>query len=403
MKKCFIIATFFLLFSHHIFSDTAQTEKNFIKGSLSEKIKIIENLQEKETVLIPQKALLFAIEHSASLSNDEDLIKLVIAAVNALPGEPEKIKVITPATQKSVSENLMTVFKLFKKNELRSAVMGKLELYSHDSIPLVVTFLNDYLETSFKTGAASEDVLEGAIVTIGRIGNEASLTIMYNIWATKIWPEYQESSSVALVTLAEDSFSDVIKIFSLSGIADSAHFFSLLHKSQKISQNFLCEVAENAILIAINNAEKLKAQNKDSPKIFAEFQLEAQEVLSEHKWSHSASIINSNVLLAKKAYDEGIMPESNFIKIIKTSVNIPSQALAQSLTDMLSECNGKVEQAGKSGTAEMPAKSVVLALISALGELGDKTAFDTLLFVTYLSYPLDVIDAAKASLAKLNW
>ena len=70
---------------------------------------------------------------------------------------------------------------------------------------------------------------------------------------------------------------------------------------------------------------------------------------------------------------------------------------------MLSECNGKVEQAGKDGNASMPAKSVVLALISALGELGDKTAFDTLLFVTYLSYPLDVIDAAKASLAKLNW
>ena len=51
----------------------------------------------------------------------------------------------------------------------------------------------------------------------------------------------------------------------------------------------------------------------------------------------------------------------------------------------------------------MPARSVVLALISALGEMGDKTAFDALLFVTYLSYPIDVIDAAKASLAKLNW
>jgi hypothetical protein len=69
---------------------------------------------------------------------------------------------------------------------------------------------------------------------------------------------------------------------------------------------------------------------------------------------------------------------------------------------MLSECNGKVESFAQ-GDSKMPAKSVVLALIFALGELGDKTAFDTLLYVTYISYPLEVIDAAKASLAKLQW
>ncbi|WP_296332348.1 hypothetical protein [uncultured Treponema sp.] len=403
MKKLLLFPLLTFIFSSLLFSQSAVTEKKFIKGSLSEKIKIIENLEEKESVLIPQKALFFAIENAASLSSDDELRTLVKAAVKALPDDPEKIKKIKTSTQKSISENLMTVFKLFKNTELRSAVMEKLALYSRDSLPLVVSFLNDYLETAFKTDASAENVLEEAIVALGKIGNEASLTIIYNIWAKKIWPEYQESAGVALVSLAQDSFSDVIKIFSLSQIADSAHFFALLRKSSKISQNFLCEVAENAILIAINNAEKLKAFDKDSPKFFASFQLETQEVLCEHKWSHAAQVINSNVLLAKKAWNDGSMKESDFIRIIESSVRIPSQALAQSLTDMLSECNGKVEQAGKDGNASMPAKSVVLALISALGELGDKTAFDTLLFVTYLSYPLDVIDAAKASLAKLNW
>ena len=294
----------------------------------------------------------------------------------------------------------MTVFRLFKNTELRRAVMDKLELYSQGSHSLFLDFLNDYLESAYKTGQSAENVLENAIITLGRIGNESSLSIIYSIWASKIWPDYQESTDSALVSLAQDSFSDVIKIFSLSQISDSSHFFSLLHKSSKNSTVFLCEVAENSLLIAINNAEKLKAFDKDSAKRFVEFQLETHDVLCENKWSHAAAVINSNILLGKKAYEDGSMSESDFVKMIRSSVKVPSQPLAQSLTDLLSECNGKVE-AGASN--EMPAKSVVLALISALGELGDKTAFDSLLFVTYLSYPLDVIDAAKASLAKLNW
>ena len=392
-----------ILFSSFSFADSTLTEKKFIKASLDDKIKIIESLDEKESVVIPQKALLFAIENAAILSSDQELIKLVVSSIKAFPSEPEKIQTIKKPVQKIISENLMTVFKLFNDMSLRKEAMEKLGLYSEDSLPLLVDFLNDYLSSSFKRNEPSKNILEKAIVTLGDIGNHDSLTIIYNIWASKIWPEYQESSGRALVLLAQDSFSDVIKIFSLSNIADSAHFFSLIKKSSKISENFLCEVAENALLIAINNAEKLKAYDKDSPKIFADFQLETQEVLSSHKWSHAAPVINRNVILAKKAYDEDLISENDFAKIIASSVNIPSHALAQSLTDMLSDCNGKVELAGTSEAAQMPARSVVLALISALGEMGDKTAFDALLFVTYLSYPIDVIDAAKASLAKLNW
>ena len=403
MKKSFFLLMIAFLFSHLSFADTNLTEKKFIKASLSDKIKIIESLDEKETVVIPQKALLFAIENAAVLSSDEELINLVISSIKAFPSEPEKIQTIKKPVQKIISEHLMTVFKLFNNMPLRKEAMDKLSLYSEESLPLLVDFLNDYLSSSFKRGEASKNILESAIVTLGNIGNHDSLTIIYNIWATKIWPEYQESAGAALVSLARDSFSDVIKIFSLSNIADSSHFFSLIKKSSKISENFLCEVAENALLFAINNAEKLKANGNDSPKIFADFQLETQEVLASFKWSHAAPVINRNVVLAKKAYEDGIMSENDFVKIIISSVNIPSHALAQSLTDMLSDCNGKVEQSGASPNAEMPAKSVVLALISALGEMGDKTAFDALLFVTYLSYPLDVIDAAKASLAKLNW
>ena len=403
MKNKFILAFLIFFSSLQIFAVSSQIEKNFIKASLAEKITIVKNLKEKDLVSVTQKALDFSIENSSVLKDDKDLTNLALACVLVLPSDAESIKSLKNSDLQQISEKFMTIFKLFKNPELRRAIMKNLELYSGNDQSLTVLFLNDYLASAYKANENEENVLEEAIITIGKIGDNESLSIIYNIWVSKIWDKYHEAIDDALVSLSRDSFGDAIRILSSSKIEDSAHYFKILKKSDKISENSLCQIAENALLIAINNVENLSAKSEDSEKAFIGFQLDTQEVLTEHKWSHAASAINRNLLLAKKAYAKGTMGEKDFVRLIKTSVQIPSHDLAQNLTDMLSECNRKVENASSDAKVEMPAKSVVLALITALGELGDKTAFDTLLSVTYLSYPLEVVDEAKKSLQSLNW
>ena len=403
MKNKFILAFLIFFSSLQIFAVSSQIEKNFIKASLAEKITIVKNLKEKDLVSVTQKALDFSIENSSVLKDDKDLTNLALACVLVLPSDAESIKSLKNSDLQQISEKFMTIFKLFKNPELRRAIMKNLELYSGNDQSLTVLFLNDYLASAYKANENEDNVLEEAIITIGKIGDNESLSIIYNIWVSKIWDKYHEAIDDALVSLSRDSFGDAIRILSSSKIEDSAHYFKILKKSDKISENSLCQIAENALLIAINNVENLSAKSEDSEKAFIGFQLDTQEVLTEHKWSHAASAINRNLLLAKKAYAKGTMSEKDFVRLIKTSVQIPSHDLAQNLTDMLSECNRKVENASSDAKVEMPAKSVVLALITALGELGDKTAFDTLLSVTYLSYPLEVVDEAKKSLQALNW
>ena len=403
MKNKFILAFLIFFSSLQIFAVSSQIEKNFIKASLAEKITIVKNLKEKDLVPVTQKALDFSIENSSVLKDDKDLTNLALACVLVLPSDAESIKSLKNSDLQQISEKFMTIFKLFKNPELRRAIMKNLELYSGNDQSLTVLFLNDYLASAYKANENEENVLEEAITTIGKIGDNESLSIIYNIWVSKIWDKYHEAIDDALVSLSQDSFGDAIRILSSSKIEDSAHYFKILKKSDKISENSLCQIAENALLIAINNVENLSAKSEDSERAFIGFQLDTQEVLTEHKWSHAASAINRNLLLAKKAYAKGTMSEKDFVRMIKTSVQIPSHDLAQNLTDMLSECNRKVENASSDAKVEMPAKSVVLALITALGELGDKTAFDTLLSVTYLSYPLEVVDEAKKSLQALNW
>lgn len=408
-------AVFFIIFAlTHFCADSSgqasQAEKRFVKGSLSDKIQILKELENNssvpDVVSIAERGLDFAVENASVLESDPDFRSLVEISVDTFPSEKVKVKKIKKSLRKKIAEKFMVVFKLFKGAEdkkIRSSIIKKIGLYSGDDEykNLLVDFLNDYLSTAFKADEKAETVEEGAIKLLGEIGDEESLMIVYNIWIKKIWQEYKNITDEALVLLSSKSLQDALKIFSASNISDSAYYFSILksnlEKNSKNSSNFLCDVAENALFIAITNAEKLKTSG-ESEKSFAGFQREAHDVLCDNKWSHAASVINSSVILFKKSYDGGNLSDEDFVHIIESSVNVPSAELAKSLTDMLSECNGKVAKNG-----EMPAKSVVLALISALGELGDKTAFDALLYVTYLSYPIEVIDSAKSSLAKLNW
>ena len=48
-------------------------------------------------------------------------------------------------------------------------------------------------------------------------------------------------------------------------------------------------------------------------------------------------------------------------------------------------------------------ETIALALIGALGRIGNKSSFDTLLYVTYVNYPEPVIAAARDALARLKW
>ena len=55
------------------------------------------------------------------------------------------------------------------------------------------------------------------------------------------------------------------------------------------------------------------------------------------------------------------------------------------------------------GMLNVSDEEVLLAVIESLGALGDKAAFDNLLYVTYLPYSETITTAARTALAGLKW
>ena len=381
-------------------ADTIELEKRFIKGSIAEKIEVVHESTGDDALFLAIKGLDYAIENAPTLGSDQELCSLAVASILAIPKIDTKLeaKPFNQSELSTIREKLLTVFSLFTDETVRISVLDRLPGYASKDDDKTVTLLNDFLSRAFNANEAYTAVIGTAIDTLPLVGNTASLKIIYNIWYAKKWEECSESTERALAVLSEAATQTTMELFSALSLEDSIAYFSVLKNSSEISSIFLCEVAENVLFLTINKAENLQDSDAAYKSAFVSLQLATLSVISEHKWSHASQVVNVAVTLSKREYDALILSEEQFITVITESVLLPTSELAQILSEFLADCNSLVEK------GDQPAKQVVLALISALETLGDKSAFDNLLYVTYLTaYPDEVILAARLALASLKW
>ena len=248
--------------------------------------------------------------------------------------------------------------------------------------------MNDYLQT-----AKESETTKAAVRTAGTVGDSKTFEIIYGAWKNERWPSLKAETEGALIDLSERSIADAVRAISAADIAETYRFFSLLTNSEKKSQNFKAEIAENALSKAIYTTEDLSGSMGDTINL----QMDAVKVISDSHWVRASKLVIRYFSLAREEYEANVLKEDKFTDVISCMSQLASSDTAQTLSSYLADLNRNVEK------KDMPAKPVVLAVISALGALGDKSAFDNLLYVTYLSYPQDVIAAARSSLAKLKW
>jgi HEAT repeat protein len=96
-------------------------------------------------------------------------------------------------------------------------------------------------------------------------------------------------------------------------------------------------------------------------------------------------------------YAKGATSKAEFLEAIACLGAMGSTEAAQALALYLQFINAQTEQGSPFD------EDVLLASIRALGELGDKAAFDYLLQIGYLQYTEAVKRAAKDALLKLKW
>lgn len=390
MKKILSIL-FFISFVFQIFPQNKDSKIKFIKGNIVDKTKAIKESTGEDSYWLAEKAIQFALDNKEILGNDRELDALVVSAILTIT--PEYVASADKLSQAEILFNFTKLFNIFSSsNTVQIAVLSKILLLK-DSIQTTefTEELNKYLQSD-GIATADKSVLKSVISTLESIGNNKSFNILFSLYINPEFESVQNELETTLIKLAPNYIDEILYIINEKDIAKNKPLFEKIVKNSKISKNNLCEIAENLL-----NSSILYVENSTEKDDFTKLQIEVLQVLSSNNWTRASSSAISFFIFAKDKFTNGLISEEDMIKIVSSLINVAPIESISPLVSYLVELNSLTEM-GK--PVSIP---VVEAVIKTLGAIGNKSAFDSLLGVTYLNYPESVLSAAREALAGLKW
>ncbi len=377
MKKQFSLLIVIMIFLSSLYGQ--EYKKKFIKGNISDKTTAVREASGQEGIWLSLKAIDFVLENNEITGTDRDMDGLAVAAVLSLPND--YVSGLSESEKNQVMNKFIELFEKFSRsNTVQIAVQSKvLALKDNMNAEPFTEVLNKFLQSSSVLSSDSS-LLKSVINSLGFIGNNISFSILYNDLNDKRYSAYYSEIEQTIKKLIPVSMNEVLQIVHSKDPANTQRIFNLV-KQASISTNNLCEIAENVL--------------NDSPLISLKF--EALEILNANKWTRASNSVLSFFASAQKDFQSSLITEDQFVTLINSLVNISPLDAVTPLIKYLGELNQQLEY------NNTVAQKVVLAVINSLGAIGDKSAFDSLLSVTYLNYPETVLSAARQALAGLRW
>ena len=390
MKKIFSLL-FFISLLFQIFPQDKDSKIKFIKGNIVDKTKAIKESTGEDSYWLAEKAIQFALDNKEILGNDRELDALVVSAILTIT--PEYVASADKLSQAEILFNFTKLFNIFSSsNTVQIAVLSKILLLK-DSIQTTefTEELNNYLQSD-GIATADKSVLKSVISTLESIGNNKSFNILFSLYINPDFKSVQNELESTLIKLAPNNIDEILYIINEKNIAKNKPLFEKIVKNSKISKNNLCEIAENLL-----NSSILYVENSTEKDDFSKLQIEVLQVLSSNNWTRASSSAISFFIFAKEKFTNGLISEEDMIKIVSSLINVAPIESISPLVSYLVELNSLTEM---EKSVSIP---VVEAVIKTLGAIGNKSAFDSLLGVTYLNYPESVLSAAREALAGLKW
>lgn len=393
MKK---IAFLLIIFSHVLFlcAQNPDNEKliKFIKGNISEKTSAVREASGAESILLALKAIDFSLENKDLLGNDRELEGLAVAAILSI--SPDYIKNANDSQKSIIVSQFINLFnKFFESNTVAIATLTKYSsLYEYMQDRQFVETLNFFLKSQ-EIKKTDESVIKSVLNTLQLIGNSETFLILYSILNDKDYSNIKNEIENTLVSLAFISQNEIIGLLETADVKDLSQIFKIIKKNSKISKNYICDVSEKVISKSILLLGSSSFVSQEDILV----QLEALNNLSDNKWTRASLVAVSYFQFAKKIYNQNLMTETQFESVINCLSNVSPVDAVIPLTAYLEELNRQKENETDVSSA------IVLSVIKTLGAIGDKSAFDSLLAVTYLDYDESILSAARKALSGLRW
>lgn len=357
-------------------------KKAFVSGSIIDKTAAIEDAATQEgSEMLISDGLSFADTYASLLGNEPEMVALAASSVrNAIVYDSTETYTL-----------VMSIFQKYAVTEVRKQCLDYLLLTKRSS-EKTTSVIEEYAMELLNDGESETDLLHSCLAVLDKLHGNSSFRVFFNYAASSFLDADLQKEALDDM----NRLSDVYRINMLSIITDSPvphklAALKMLLENETNSDVLRAEAAETALSTSIIHA----GDTFDAS--LTELQMMALAELRRLSWTRSANLTASFFPVARAEFEAGILEPDQFIEVIESVKELSVVRAGALFTDYLSTCNANVEN-GLS--CSVP---VVLAVINSLGELGDKVSFDALLYVSYVPYPEEVIQASREALARLKW
>jgi hypothetical protein len=367
--------------------------RNFARASLVTKLELLKEAASRSDAMMGplyDMAIRFAVDNSALLGPDPQLKDLAVLAA-AEAGKAAYGKAV---------DDLWALFQGYKDQDVRSAAMEALgSAGSGES--RVAENLNAFLASQnslFRSGAQPEyPSLESCIEALGLLGDGSSFSVLFSAYVAGYSPSIAAKAAKALGSIKGDYRGYLLRVIAKNPPLEKSAAYAAGMANPNFADDDRGELSEGAMGAALASTGQASAFSPVEIQALRELRLASARQLRALKWQTASPLAVAHFKLVQSDYAKGAASKGEFLEAIACLGAMGSTEAAQALALYLQFINAQTEQGAPFD------EDILIASIGALGELGDKAAFDYLLQIGYLQYTDAVKRAAKDSLLKLRW
>ena len=396
-KKILIILILFCIFFNLFSQETTEIElssdesninsifSEFVAGSLFDKVEIVKSV---EVDSVPQsffeKSLEFALENKNLIENHPAYFPLILSS----------IKKLNFNASENTDDLLLHFYNDFSDYNVRLAILKAFSRIQIDNTEIPVLVKNIISEEVEKNDLSNIDFFVAALEVFTNVKYIDAFDVIFTCYKNNLCEEITFASCNALYELSPLYNEKILNLVNIGDLRDKTLAFNIVTTNPKKDKNFSSEIASKLLFETINISGEVSELSQEQISL----QLSAFKILEDSKWTKETPLVLKFFKLAQKEYYELMINEDEFTSIIYGLKEFPTTETCKALTDFLASQYSETISTGTYNYA------VLLAVISTLGELGDKDAFDTLLYVISCpDYPDEIISASRDALEKLKW
>jgi hypothetical protein len=260
----------------------------------------------------------------------------------------------------------------------------------------IIQNLNEFFVSqndSFRSGILPDyTTFSACISTLGAFGDASSFPALFSGLSVGYPQRINTEIQRALESLQGDFHEVIFDILQNNPPADKLAAFKLGTESEKFRVPNQGEFARMALELAMDYV----SQNESVTDIDL-LRYNAVLVITRLRWIPASPLAIKHFYRTQSDYQNGAAPKERFLEAISCLGVMGNYESSQVLALQLGYYNSRMEYNAEYDT------DIMLRLIQALREIGDRSAFDYLLYISFLNYPEQIQTAAREALNRIRW